>query len=140
MRAILRAFLILSLSFAVIYGEYQIFVKGPEYAKPHSGTVLSSYESKGRGSCWFSVVDFDNGDVQEVNTGHTEYRAGSRFTGKLSWNPLLGVSGTAYSWNPGDWLIFVSIPAIVFNVMLFVGGITAIFVFAFGKQGKKEEA
>ena len=134
MQKVVRLILISVLILVVGFGEYQIYVKGPQYAKPHSGTVVSAYESKGRSSCWLAFVQFDNGDYQEVNTGHQEYKQGERFTGTLSWGPIMGVSGLAYSWNPGDWLIFATMPAILFNIVFVINMIIALFVYAFGKK------
>lgn len=134
MQKIIR-FMIISVLIGIVgFGEYQIFIMGPHYAKPHSGVVVSAYESKGRSSCWFAFVQFDNGDYQEVNTGHREYKSGERFTSSLSWNPITGLSGFAYGWNPDDWLIFATMPAILFNIIFMLNIIIAIFVYAFGKK------
>lgn len=136
-RKVVRAILIVLMSAVILNGEYQIFIKGPEYTKPQSGTVISSYESHGRHSSeWLATVRFDNGDTQGVNTGDKEYKPGDRFTGQLSWSPLLGVCGTAYSWNPGDWLLWATMPAAVFNVLAVLGLIAAAFIYAFGKREK----
>ncbi|MCD2453618.1 hypothetical protein GO003_024885 [Methylicorpusculum oleiharenae] len=130
MKKVIRLVLIATIAFIVGYGEYQIYLKGPTYAKPQGGIVLSAFESKGRSSSWFATVKFDNGDYQKVNTGHTEYKIGERFTSTLSWNPIVGVSGFAYAWNPGDWYIFATMPAILFNLLLLLKLFISIFVFA----------
>jgi hypothetical protein len=135
MKQITQFILVGILVFVIGFGEYQIFIKGPEYAKPHSGLVLYSYESHGRhSSTWLATIKFDNGDVKEVNTGSYQYYKGDRFTGSLSWNPILGASGTAYSWRPSDWVLVASIPAILFNIMFIIGSLIAIFMYAFGKK------
>lgn len=132
MKKIVRYVLIAILASLVLYGEYQIFIKGPEYAKPHSGTVINSYASHGRYySEQFALVRFDNGDIQEVNTGHQEYKIGSRFTYSLNWNPILGACGFAYGWNPGDWYMFACMPGSLFNILLVLALIIGPFIYAF---------
>jgi len=108
----------------LLYGEYNLFIVAPKYSKPVSGIVIHSYESKGRhSSCCFSTVRFENGDVQEVNTGHYLYRVGEAFTGQLSYNWFFGVTGFAYSWNPGDLFMIIEVITVSVNTTLIISGI-----------------
>jgi hypothetical protein len=135
MQKIVRFLLVALVVIVIGFGEYQIIVKGPEYAKPHSGTIVSVYETRGRYStCLGAVVQFDNGDLQRVSPGYMEYKKGDRFTGTLSWNPVFGISGAAYSWRPEDWYIWATIPAIMFNLLFIIGIIIALFVYAFRNE------
>lgn len=131
MQKIARCFIYFCFVSLIFVGEYFIFVKGPQYAKPQYGTAISTYESKGRSSCWLATINFDNGDIQEVNTGSYEYKIGQRFVGHLDWNPILGACGMAYSWSPPDWLVFIELPAMVFNILIILLLISVLFVFAF---------
>lgn len=103
MQTIVKVVLVSIIIFTILLGEYFIFIKGPEYAKPKGGTVVSVYESKGIYSTMFAFVRFDNGDSQEVNTGHTVYKPNERFTSTLSWDPIMGISGLAYGWSPENY-------------------------------------
>jgi len=134
MQKSVRIILIIIAATGILFGEYLIFVKGPEYAKPQSGTVLQSYEPRGRSHDWIALVRFDNGDTQTVNTGRQEYKINERFTSQLSWSPILGNMGLAYGWNPGDGYIWAVMPAAVFNIFLILGLMVYIVWFAFFKK------
>lgn len=132
MKLLVKTVLISAMVCTVLAGEYHIFVKGPQYAVPQSGTVIDANKSTGKySSTWFATVRFDNSDVQEVNTGHVEYKVGDRFIGSLGWTPITGVYGTAYSWRPDHRIMLLTLPASLANVLLVLGAIIALFVYAF---------
>lgn len=131
-RKITKYSLIAILAYVILVGEYHIWWKKEEYTKTYSGTVIHSYISYGRHSSeCLATVRFDNGDIDEVNTGGYLYTVGQRFSGRLHWTPFLGVSGTAYSWHPPDSILFFVMPAVVFNILVILSIIWFLFMFAF---------
>jgi len=130
MQKILRyAFLIAVIGYFA-YGEYLMFGKKAEWTAPHSGTVIYSHESHGRYSSeCMATVKFDNGDTQEVNTGNYLYSVNERFTYQLDWHFLLGgVCGVAYSWSPGDWIMWFQLPVSLLHLFV-VGFLIATFLY-----------
>lgn len=141
MRLIVKILLISCLLAYIGYGEYLIFGKKAEYTAPHLGNVIHSYESSGKySSTCFATVSFDNGDVQEVNTGHYLYNVGDRFNGSLEWNPIFGVCGFAYAWHPPEWQMIFTMGAVIFNICLSIGLVIGIFRYAFGSNKKDHES
>ena len=133
-RYMVRGILILIVIGIIGIGEYHIYWKKAEYTKVYSGIVLDSYVSSGRrSSTCFATVRFMNGDIQEVNTGHYLYSVGQKFYGQLTWNPIFGVSGYAYSWNPDERLLFFVMPAALFNIFLCLYIVYSVVIFAFKK-------
>jgi hypothetical protein len=128
---ILKIWIIVLIGFAIGLCEYQIYGKIEEYTKVYSGTVLHSFASSGRSSTCFATISFDNGDIQEVNTGHYLYSKGDSFRGRLEWNPIFGVMGYAYSWNPGSRVMIMSCIAGVFNFCVIAFVIFKILIFVF---------
>lgn len=112
----------------VAIGEYHIFYKKSEYTKTYYGTVLHSYESSGRtSSTCFATIRFDvDNSIDEVNTGHYLYKPGDRFSGNLSWDPIMGVTGIAYSWHPKGIYVYTMIAAL-FNILCII-----VFIFWLG--------
>jgi len=140
MRLVVQIILISILVGTIAYGEYFIFWKKSEYTAPQAGTVIDTYESSGKNSSTcFATVAFDNGDRDHVNTGHHCYSVGDRFVGSLSWTPFTGVCGTAYSWSPSGYITFLSLVAGMFNILLCIGFVIFIFVYAFGSKESNDE-
>ena len=82
-------------------------------------------------------MSFDNGDTQEMNTENYCYSVGDRFTGTLYWNPISGISGTAYSWHPPEWQLIFTIGATLFNLLLCLALVGGFIWYAFGSNDKK---
>ena len=124
LKIVIATLLIVCFITIVSIGEYHIFYMKSEYTKIYYGTVTSSYESSGKySSTCFATVRFDvDGDIQDVNTGHYLYKSGDRFSGSLSWNPIMGISGVAYSWYPKGILVYTMIAALfnIFCILCFV--------------------
>lgn len=130
----IRTVLIVAFILILAKSEYTLFVVDPQYAKPQSGTVLYSHDITGRLSDCTATVQFDNGDIQDVNTGNYLYSKGDRFVGQLDYNVFLGLSGLAYSWSPNNRSVFcIGELAVLFNIVF---GLVLIFsILAFAIKG-----
>jgi hypothetical protein len=84
------------------------------------GVVIDNFVSQGRyGSTSLPTIRLDDGTVESVNGGNTNYQIGDTFVNEMNFNWIFGITGTAYFIVPGE-NIFKVIVCITIELCLFV--------------------
>jgi len=114
----LRSIIICIFVVFIIFCEYKLF-DCKKFTRAYCGKVIHSFVSTGRrSSTCLATVAFDEGGVEELNTGHYLYNIGDRFCGQLSWDWFLGLSGTAYAYVPTEYNFIFPIVAGLCNILI----------------------
>lgn len=121
----LIAVYILLLSFA-FYGIYFRQRKIYNEYNDLTGTVISY--SVSRNGDYIVKVRLSKGDIGDVNNGNSIVKVGDRWRNRINYNPIFGMSGTAYFITPSEgrgllegltMLCLFIVPLLVFGIYLF---------------------